>query len=103
VLGGRWRIDWPRTNRAVAVFGDAAPFDDCHAHAGYWDGMDVERTIDDIEQLQEMFEAPDIRPLSASASRLRIDGTTKPSRIARGFGCGRGMASVAEPSLQCFD
>ena len=28
--------------------------------------MDVERVIDDIEQLEEMFEAPDIRPLSAS-------------------------------------
>jgi hypothetical protein len=28
--------------------------------------MDVERIINDIEQLQEMFEAPDIRPLSAS-------------------------------------
>lgn len=28
--------------------------------------MDVERIIDDIEQLQKMFEAPDIRPLSAS-------------------------------------
>jgi hypothetical protein len=28
--------------------------------------MDVERIIDDIEQLHEMFEAPDIRPLSAS-------------------------------------
>ena len=28
--------------------------------------MDVERTIDDIEQLQEMVEAPDIRPLNAS-------------------------------------
>jgi hypothetical protein len=28
--------------------------------------MDVERTIDDIEQLEEMFEALDIRPLSAS-------------------------------------
>jgi hypothetical protein len=28
--------------------------------------MDVERTIDDIQQLQEMFEAPDIRPLSSS-------------------------------------
>jgi hypothetical protein len=28
--------------------------------------MDVERIIEDIEQLQEMFEAPDIRPLSAS-------------------------------------
>jgi hypothetical protein len=44
----------------------AAPFDDCQAHIGYWDGMDVERIIDEIEQLQEMFEAPDIRPLSAS-------------------------------------
>jgi hypothetical protein len=27
--------------------------------------MDIERIIDDIEQLEEMFEAPDIRPLSA--------------------------------------
>jgi hypothetical protein len=28
--------------------------------------MDVERIIDDIKQLEEMFEAPDIRPLSPS-------------------------------------
>ncbi|MCU1316147.1 MAG: hypothetical protein JWN63_1469 [Candidatus Acidoferrum typicum] len=28
--------------------------------------MDVERVIDEIEQLQEMFEAPDSRPFSAS-------------------------------------
>jgi len=28
--------------------------------------MDAERMIDEIEQLQEMYEAPDIRPLSAS-------------------------------------
>jgi hypothetical protein len=28
--------------------------------------MDIERTIDDIEQLEEMFEAPDIRPLNAT-------------------------------------
>jgi hypothetical protein len=28
--------------------------------------MDVERTINDIEQWQGMFEAPDIGPLSAS-------------------------------------
>jgi hypothetical protein len=48
------------------------PFDDCHAHVGYWDGMDVERIIDEIEQIQEMFEAPDIRPLS---------GNTEPSAI----------------------
>jgi hypothetical protein len=44
----------------------AVPFDRCSAYVGYWDGMDVERIIDEIEQLQEMFEAPDIRPLSAS-------------------------------------
>jgi hypothetical protein len=28
--------------------------------------MDVEKTIAEIEQLEEMFEAPDIRPLNAS-------------------------------------
>jgi hypothetical protein len=28
--------------------------------------MDVERVIDEIEQLEELFEALDIRPLSAS-------------------------------------
>ena len=28
--------------------------------------MDVERVIDEIEQLEEMWEAADIRPLSAS-------------------------------------
>src|SRR6266700_8150370 len=28
--------------------------------------IDIERIIDDIEQLEEMFEAPDARPFSAS-------------------------------------
>ena len=40
--------------------------------------MDIERTIDDIEQLEEMFEAPDIRPLSPSdllAANRRHDDT----------------------------
>ena len=38
--------------------------------------MEVERIIDDIEQLQKMFEAPDIRPLSLtdiSAANRRHD------------------------------
>jgi hypothetical protein len=38
--------------------------------------MDVERIIDEIEQIQEMFEAPDIRPLRAgdiSAANRRHD------------------------------
>jgi hypothetical protein len=32
--------------------------------------MDVERIIDEIQQLQEMFEAPDIRPRRALAGVL---------------------------------
>ena len=38
--------------------------------------MDIERTIDEIQQLEEMFEAPDIRPLTAtdiSAANRRHD------------------------------
>jgi hypothetical protein len=63
--------------------------------------MDVERIIDEIEQLQEMFEAPDIRPLSASDIAAAIEGTTKCSRTARCLGFGSDMASVAERSLLC--
>ena len=40
--------------------------------------MDIERVIDEIEQLEEMFEAPDTRPLSASdisAANRRHDET----------------------------
>ena len=38
--------------------------------------MDIERIIDDIQQLEEMLEAPDVRPLTAiaiSAANLRHD------------------------------
>jgi hypothetical protein len=38
--------------------------------------MDVERIIDEIEQIEEMFEAPDTRPFSAtdiSAANRRHD------------------------------
>ncbi len=38
-----------------------------------------------------------------ATSRLRIAGTTKCSRTARGFGFGSVTVSVAEPSPQCFD
>jgi hypothetical protein len=58
--------------------------------------MDVERIIGEIEQLQEMFEAPDIGPLSASDISAAIKGTTKHSRIARGFSFGSGTEFVAE-------
>jgi hypothetical protein len=57
--------------------------------------MDVERIIDDIEQLQEMFEAPDIRPLSAT-SLLRIEDTTKCSRIVRGLSFGSSSGLLPE-------
>jgi hypothetical protein len=43
---------------------------------GYWDEMDVERIIDEIDQLEEIFESSDIRPLGArdiSAANRRHD------------------------------
>ncbi len=51
------------TQRTIA---DAAPFDDYHAHVGYWDRMDAERIIAEIECLERIFAVPDTRPLSAS-------------------------------------
>jgi hypothetical protein len=61
--------------------------------------MDVERIIGEIEQLQEMFEAPDIRPLSASdisAANRRHDEMLAHSpwfRLWQHFGvCCRGEA-----------
>jgi hypothetical protein len=62
--------------------------------------MDIERTIDDIEQLEEMFEAPDIRPLNANdlaALNRRHDEMLAHSpwfRIWQGYGvCCRGGIS----------
>jgi len=56
----------------------------------FW--MDVADVIDDIRQLEEMFEAPDIRPLSASdvsAANRRHDQTLASSpwfRLWQDFG-----------------
>jgi len=41
--------------------------DDCHACVGYWDGMDAEQTIAEIERLERSFALPEAGPLSASA------------------------------------
>jgi hypothetical protein len=58
--------------------------------------MDVERIIDEIEQLQEMFEAPDTRPIEREmTSRLRIAGTMTSSRIVLGSACGSILAFAA--------
>ena len=58
--------------------------------------MDVEWVIDEIEQL-EGYSKRRIQALSAQAiSLLRIEGTMRCWRTARGFGCGSIMASVAE-------
>src|SRR5437764_1230463 len=64
--------------RRLSLLAMQLPFDLSRAYVGYCDGMDVERIIEDIEQLQEMFEAPDIRPLNAtdiSAANRRHDET----------------------------
>lgn len=63
--------------------------------------MDVERIIDEIQQLNEMFEAPDIRPLSVrdiSAANRRHDERLAQSpwfRLWQDFGvCCRAGSSV---------
>ena len=54
--------------------------------------MDVERIIEDVRQLEEMFEAPDIRPLTASdvsAANRRHDAVNASSpwfRLWQDFG-----------------
>ena len=68
--------------------------------------MDVERIIDEIEQLQEMFEAPDIRPLSASdisAANRRHDEMLAPSpwfRLWQRYGI---CCRTESPSLSLGD
>jgi len=65
--------------------------------------MDVERIIDDIEQLEEMFDTPDIRPLSASdvaAANRRHDQMNASNpwfRLWRHFGvCCRSESPVIQ-------
>jgi hypothetical protein len=65
--------------------------------------MDAEQILAEIDLLECIFAVPDTRPLSTSdlaAANRRHDEMT---RIARGFGFGSGMASVAEPSPQYSD
>jgi hypothetical protein len=66
--------------------------------------MDVERVINDIEQLEEMFEAPDIRPLSPtdiSAANRRHDQALARSpwfRLWQSYGlCCRSEVPVLRP------
>jgi hypothetical protein len=66
--------------------------------------MDVERVINDIEQLEEMFEAPDIRPLSPtdiSAANRRHDQALARSpwfRLWQSYGlCCRSETPVLRP------
>ena len=65
--------------------------------------MDIERIIDEIQQLEEMFEAPDIRPFSAndiSAANRRHDEMHAKSpwfRLWQDFGvCCRPEAPVIQ-------
>ena len=87
-------------------YADAAPFDLSYVPVGILRRMDVERLIDDIEQIREMFEAPDIRPLSAndiSAANQRHDEVLANSpwfKLWQQFGvCCRGEAE-GSPRIQ---
>jgi hypothetical protein len=62
--------------------------------------MDIERIIDEIEQLEEMFDAPDTRPLNAtdiSAANRRHDEALAHSPWFRLW------PSVADPRPRYFN
>jgi hypothetical protein len=63
--------------------------------------MDVERIIDEIRQLEEIFEAPDIRPLSArdiSAANRKHDEML--ARVAHGFAYGNNLKLIRYATTQ---
>lgn len=77
-------------------------FDPSRACVKYCDARMLNASYQ-IEQPQEMFEAPDIRPLSASdisAANRRHDERLA---LARGFSFGSGMACVAGLRLKNSD
>jgi hypothetical protein len=63
--------------------------------------MDTERAIAEIERIARVFALPDARPLTRTTSRLRIEDTTKGSRLAHGFGFGSGKGFAADLKLGC--
>ena len=62
--------------------------------------MDVERIIDDIEQLEEIFEAADTRPFSATDISAANRRPMKCWRIALGLSSGNITASAADLNLR---
>jgi hypothetical protein len=66
--------------------------------------MDAQQTIAEIQWLARAHLRGAGHPTAERAtSRLRIGGMVSSKPIAHGFGCGNGMASVAEPSPQSSD
>jgi hypothetical protein len=96
--GNRWETLTPVCCR---TFSQARmQFDDCPAHVGYWDGMDAEQTIAEIECLERIFAEPDTRPLSPSDLALLIEDTTECWRIALGFASGSSTGFAAALKLK---
>jgi len=62
--------------------------------------MDVERIIDEIQQLEEMFELRTLDHSAQPISALRIAGTMKSWRIALGLSSGNIMVSAADLNLR---
>jgi hypothetical protein len=56
---------------------------------GYWDGMDVERTIDDIEQLEEMFKFSSPFPVVGVPLGTPLGSRPHTDARAGTTGCGR--------------
>jgi hypothetical protein len=76
------------------------PFDDCHAYVGYCDAWTLNALLTTSNSSRRC-SRPRISDHSAQeTSPLRIEDTTKCSRIARGFGSGSisGFAAELKPT-----
>ena len=62
--------------------------------------MDIERTICEIESLEEMFDLPDIRPLSAADVLAANQRHDKKQANSPRFRSASATVSVAEASLR---
>jgi hypothetical protein len=105
VLESAATIGWMK-GTGFQYTGRQLPFDPCGAYVGYLD-IETEWTLNALLTTSSSYRKCSKRrtfdhPAQAT-SLLPIEGTTRCSRIVRGFSLGSGMGSAAEPSLLHFD
>jgi hypothetical protein len=80
--------------------GECHSVDDCHAHVRYCDGWTLNAPLTRSSSYRKCLKRRILGHSAQATSLLPIAGTTKCSRIARGFSFGDGMGFAAEARVQ---